>query len=62
MNKQKLRELTGLSSSSVAKLGKGKSITTDMLLRICSTLDCDLTDIMELVDDNGEPIKNQRKN
>lgn len=61
MNKQKLRELTGLSSSSVAKLGKGESITTDMLLRICSTLDCDLTDIMELVDENGEPVKNRRK-
>ena len=55
MNKQKLREVTGLSSSSMAKLGKGESITTEMLVRICSKLDCDLTDIMELVDDKSAP-------
>jgi DNA-binding Xre family transcriptional regulator len=61
MNKQKLREVTGLSSSSMAKLGKGESITTEMLVRICSKLDCDLTDIMELVDDNGEPVRNRIK-
>lgn len=61
MNKQKLREVTGLSSSSMAKLGKGESITTEMLVRICSKLDCDLTDIMELVDDDGEPVRNRLK-
>ena len=61
MNKQKLREITGLSSSSMAKLGKGESITTEMLVRICSKLDCDLPDIMELVDDNGEPVRNRLK-
>ena len=50
MNKQKLREVR-----------KGESITTEMLVRICSKLDCDLTDIMELVDDNGEPVRNRIK-
>ena len=38
MNKQKLKELTGLSSSSIAKLGKGESVTTDALVRICRKL------------------------
>ena len=49
MNKQDLRRLTGLSSSSIAKLGKNESVTTTVLLNICEKLDCDLSDIMEVV-------------
>lgn len=51
MNKQKLKEISGISSASVAKLGKGANITTDVLLRICEALECDITDIIELVND-----------
>ena len=59
MNKKKFRELTGLSSSSVAKLVKGESVTTEMLVMICSALNCDLTDIMELLDEKGNPLHGQ---
>lgn len=38
MNKQDLRKATGISSASVAKLGKGENVTTDVLLRICVAL------------------------
>lgn len=48
MTKTELRELSGISTASVAKLGKGENITTDVLLKICKTLNCDITDIMEL--------------
>lgn len=51
MNKKKLREITGISSASMAKLGKGENVTTDVLLRICKELNCDISDIMEIVDD-----------
>lgn len=51
MNKKKLREVTGISSASIAKLGKGENVTTDVLLRICKELSCDISDIMEIVDD-----------
>ena len=47
MNKQDLKNATGISSASIAKLGKGDNITTDVLLKICETLDCKLEDIME---------------
>lgn len=47
MNKQDLRKLTGLSSTSIAKLGKGENVNTDVLVRICTALDCDLPDIVE---------------
>ena len=52
MNKKKLREITGISAASIAKLGKGENVTTDVLLRICKELDCDISDIMEVVKDD----------
>lgn len=52
LNKQKLREMSGVSSASIAKLGKGENITTEVLLRICTVLKCDICDIMEIVDDD----------
>lgn len=54
MNKQDLRELCGISSASVAKLGKGENITTEVLLRICTALNCDFSDIMEAVPDDPQ--------
>ena len=46
MNKSDLREKAGISASSIAKLGKGENITTDVLIKICEALDCTLEDIM----------------
>lgn len=48
MNKQDLKRATGISTASIAKLGKGENITTDVLVKICKALDCELNDIMEL--------------
>lgn len=46
--KTKLRQEAGISSSSLAKLGKGENITTDILLKICIALDCKIEDIVEI--------------
>lgn len=54
MNKQDLKNATGISSASIAKLGRGDNITTDVLLKICRALDCDLEDIMETVRGNDK--------
>lgn len=48
MNKQNLKKATGISTASIAKLSKGENVTTDVLLKICKTLDCELEDIMQL--------------
>ncbi|HFF7633405.1 TPA: helix-turn-helix domain-containing protein [Streptococcus pyogenes] len=50
--KTKLRQEAGISSSTIAKLGKGENITTDILLEICIALDCNIEDIVEIVDNN----------
>lgn len=54
MNKQDLKKVSGISSASVAKLGKGDNITTDVLIRICTALECDIADIMEIVNDTAD--------
>lgn len=51
INKKTLREMSGISPTSVAKLGKGSNVNTDVLLRICAALKCDVGDIMEFIDD-----------
>ena len=51
MKKSDLKEKAGISSSSLAKLGKGDNITTDVLLRICEAMDCRIEDILETVRD-----------
>ena len=51
MQKSDLRENAGISSASLAKLGKGDNITTDVLLRICEVMDCRIEDILETVRD-----------
>lgn len=48
MKKKQLSQLSGVSSASIAKLGKGGNVTTEVLLKICKALDCDISDIMEV--------------
>ena len=51
MNKQALKKISNVTSASMAKLGKGENVTTEVLLRICVALGCDVGDIMEIVPD-----------
>ena len=51
MKKSDLKEKAGISSASLAKLGKGDHITKDVLLRICEVMDCRIEDILETVRD-----------
>jgi DNA-binding Xre family transcriptional regulator len=54
MSKKDLRELSGISTASLAKLGKGENITTDVLLKICQALNCNINQIIETVPDEVE--------
>lgn len=49
MTKTQLQELAGLSPATIAKLGQGDKVTTDVLARICKVLNCDIADICEVV-------------
>jgi len=54
MKKTDLIEIANISSVSLAKLGKNENVTTDVLTKICTALNCDISDIMEMVDDSNE--------
>ncbi len=51
MKKSTLREKTGMSSSTMAKLSKNQEVTMPVLMRICETLDCNIEDIVEFKKD-----------
>lgn len=51
MTKMQLKDAAGISAASIAKLGKGGNITTDVLLKICETLNCHIEDILETIDE-----------
>lgn len=53
MKKKDLREVTGLSSASMAKLAHNDNVNTEILVRICTALKCDISDIMEVVIDQN---------
>lgn len=54
LKKKDLCRLAGISATVVTKLGRGESVTTDVLVRICRALECDFGDIMELTHDGAE--------
>lgn len=51
MLKKDLCEQAGISSASMAKLGKNENVNTDILVRICGALHCDTSDIMSIEED-----------
>jgi DNA-binding Xre family transcriptional regulator len=54
MKKGELCKAAGISNTSLAKLARGESVTTDILIKICRILKCDFADIMELEPDDIE--------
>ncbi len=57
MTRRDLRLLTGISTTSVAKMGKGENIYTDILLKICRAMKCELNDIMEIEYDESDDLQ-----
>ena len=54
LKKKDLCRIADISSTVVTKMGRGDSVTTDVLVRVCKALDCDIGDIMEVVKDDRE--------
>lgn len=49
INKSKLRSLTGIGTNTLAKLSKDQPVSMEVLLKICSRFDCDISDICEFI-------------
>lgn len=46
-NKSDLRTLTGIGTNTLAKLSKNQQVSMEVLMKICTKLDCDISDICE---------------
>ena len=54
MKKKDLCALAGISSASVTKMGKGGHVTTEVLAKICTAMDCTLDDIIEIIPEGNQ--------
>ena len=52
MTKTDLRMQADIGTSTLAKLGKNEQVSLDVLLRICQVLNCDISEIMEIIKEN----------
>ena len=51
MKKKDLRIATGMTTTALAKLGKNEHVNTEILAKICKVLDCNIEDIVEVVEE-----------
>ena len=50
MLKKDLAQKAKISPTSIAKLSKNENVNTEILQKICNALNCDICDIMEMVE------------
>lgn len=51
LKKGELREMAGISQTTMAKLSKNQNVTTDVISKICLALKCELNEIVEVIND-----------
>ncbi len=49
LKKPQVREMAGVSASTFSKMSKNEYVALDVLVRLCIALDCELSDIVEIV-------------
>ena len=54
MTKADLRRLSGISSQTLTRMGKGDEISLNLLNKICAALKCDYSDVIEYIPDDKE--------
>ena len=56
-NNHEKKYTAGLTTNMIANMGKGKHISMETLLRICNALNCDISDVIELEQDESTAEK-----
>ena len=56
LKKKDLCAKAGISPASVTKMGKNGHVTTEILSKICTALDCTIDDIVEVVDESQRGV------
>ena len=53
MTKTQMRQKADISTTTLAKLGKNETVSMEVLLRICKVLDCNVGDIMDVINEEA---------
>ena len=56
MSRTELRLKAGLSTRQLAKLGKNENVNTDVLVKVCQALECNIDEIMDIVEQKGDTL------
>ena len=56
LKKRDLADKANVSVATLTKLSKGENVNVDVLVKVCSALECDFSDIMELVHDTANGV------
>jgi DNA-binding Xre family transcriptional regulator len=62
LSKGEFRKMTGISSATSSKLLHGETVSSDVLLRVCTALNCRVEDIMEIVPDDSDTEHDKQTN
>lgn len=53
MKKKDLLAAAGISQSSLSKMKKNENVNMDIVVKVCKALNCDISDIVEIIPDDG---------
>lgn len=56
LKKKDLAKLANISNTSISKMGRNENVTMEVLVKICSALNCRIEDIVEIVNDNTDEM------
>ena len=59
IKKKDLSSMAGISPATITKMGKGGHVTTEVLLKICTTLSCQIEEIVEFISVDNESRYNK---
>ena len=60
MMKKDLQKEAGISWATLTKMSKGEVVSTEVLMKVCKVLHCDVGDIVEFIDDGSENTDKQK--
>ena len=56
MSRTQMRLKAGISTKQLAKLGKNENVNTEILVKICQALHCNVDEIMDIVEQKGDTV------
>ena len=60
MMKKDLQKEAGISWATLTKMSKGETVSTEVLMKVCKVLHCDVGDIVEFIDNGSKDAANEK--